>query len=122
MTPDSKKRTTKKIPAKKKAADNARENTAKKVAMKPDVNTKEAPAKKVPKKKAVKAKQAPAKRVAKKSSKSPASSIKITSEERWKMIAIAAYHRAENRGFAPGHELQDWAEAEQEVDKLLMSD
>ncbi len=28
------------------------------------------------------------------------------------MIAIAAYHRAEKRGFAPGSELQDWAEAE----------
>jgi len=122
MTPDSKKRTTKKIPAKKKAADNARETTAKKVPRKTTAKPKQTTAKKVAKVKAVKAKQAPAKRVAKKSSKSPASSIKITSEERWKMIAIAAYHRAENRGFAPGHELQDWAEAEQEVDKLLMSD
>jgi hypothetical protein len=37
------------------------------------------------------------------------------------MIAIAAYHKAENRGFAPGGELQDWAEAEQEIDELLKS-
>jgi len=37
------------------------------------------------------------------------------------MVAIAAYHKAETRGFAAGHELQDWAEAELEVDKLLTS-
>jgi hypothetical protein len=37
------------------------------------------------------------------------------------MIAVAAYHKAENRGFAPGGELQDWAEAEKEIDELLMS-
>jgi hypothetical protein len=29
-------------------------------------------------------------------------------------IAELAYYKAENRGFAPGHELQDWLEAEQE--------
>jgi hypothetical protein len=37
------------------------------------------------------------------------------------MIAIAAYHKSEQRGFAPGGESQDWAEAEKEVDELLMS-
>ena len=35
------------------------------------------------------------------------------------MIAIAAYHKAEKRGFASGNELQDWDEAEKEVDKLI---
>ena len=30
-------------------------------------------------------------------------------------IAVAAYYRAERRGFAPGFELQDWLEAEQEI-------
>lgn len=29
-------------------------------------------------------------------------------------IAEIAYHKAENRDFAPGHELEDWLEAEQE--------
>jgi hypothetical protein len=29
-------------------------------------------------------------------------------------IAELAYHKAEQRGFAPGHELDDWLEAEQE--------
>jgi len=46
-------------------------------------------------------------------------SISITPEERWKMIAIAAYHKAEARGFAPGGELQDWLGAEQEIDTLI---
>jgi hypothetical protein len=31
------------------------------------------------------------------------------------LIAEAAYHRARQRGFAPGRELQDWIEAEAEV-------
>jgi hypothetical protein len=30
-------------------------------------------------------------------------------------IAKAAYFRAQNRGFAPGHEKQDWLEAESTV-------
>jgi hypothetical protein len=30
------------------------------------------------------------------------------------MIAVAAYFRAEQRGFASGHELSDWFEAEAE--------
>jgi len=35
------------------------------------------------------------------------------------MIAGAAYRKAEKRGVAPGHELQDWAETEKEIDTLL---
>ena len=30
------------------------------------------------------------------------------------LIAVAAYYRAEQRGFAPGDELNDWFEAEAE--------
>jgi hypothetical protein len=30
-------------------------------------------------------------------------------------ISAAAYYRAEARGFEPGHELEDWIEAEREV-------
>ncbi|MDD1627485.1 MAG: DUF2934 domain-containing protein [Methylococcaceae bacterium] len=29
-------------------------------------------------------------------------------------IAELAYYKAESRGFEPGHELEDWLEAEQE--------
>lgn len=43
----------------------------------------------------------------------------ISPEERERMIARAAYFRAEKRGFAPGHELEDWLEAEAEVDAAL---
>jgi len=39
-------------------------------------------------------------------------------KERRHRIAEAAYLRAEHRGFLPGCELQDWLEAEAEVDKL----
>jgi hypothetical protein len=35
------------------------------------------------------------------------------------MIAVAAYHKAEKRGFAPGGAENDWFEAEKEVDALL---
>jgi hypothetical protein len=31
------------------------------------------------------------------------------------MIAEAAYFRAQQRGFAPGHEIDDWLEAEAEL-------
>lgn len=44
-----------------------------------------------------------------------------SAEERWNYIAVAAYHKAEKRGFAPGAELHDWIEAEKEVDALLLS-
>jgi hypothetical protein len=38
------------------------------------------------------------------------------SDNREQRIAEAAYWRAERRGFEPGHELDDWLEAEREVD------
>jgi hypothetical protein len=128
MTTDGQKKTTTKVTANKKAAKKtavkAREASAKKVSKKPAVSAKVAPAKKATKKTSIKPKEATVKKVAKRSTtttKPQTSSINITSEERWKMIAIAAYHKAEQRGFAPGGEMQDWAEAEKEVDELLTS-
>ena len=35
------------------------------------------------------------------------------------MIAEAAYYCAERRGFAPGHELEDWLRAEGEITRSL---
>lgn len=35
--------------------------------------------------------------------------------ELYEMIREAAYYRAEKRGFAPGLEAEDWAQAEAEV-------
>lgn len=73
--------------------------------------------KKVSKKKVASTKKTSAKKATKKPTKS--SSLEITAEERWKMIAVTAYHRAEKRNFAPGDELQDWTESEKEIDKFL---
>jgi hypothetical protein len=39
----------------------------------------------------------------------------VSAEERLQWIAIAAYFRAQQRGFAAGHDAQDWLEAEREV-------
>lgn len=35
------------------------------------------------------------------------------------LIRLTAYYRAEQRGFAGGHELEDWLEAEREVDHWI---
>ena len=43
----------------------------------------------------------------------------ISNEEREQMIAAAAYRRYEQRAGAAGDPLQDWLEAEKEVDALL---
>lgn len=61
------------------------------------------------------------KTVAKKAgtSRAPTPMGSVTPEQRYKMIQDAAYYRAEKRGFAPGHEQEDWAAAEREVEELL---
>jgi type III secretory pathway component EscU len=38
-------------------------------------------------------------------------------ERRLKDIEAAAYLKAERRGFTPGHETEDWLDAEREVDE-----
>lgn len=43
----------------------------------------------------------------------------VTREVRRAMIAENAYLRAEGRGFASGHETEDWLAAEAEVDALV---
>jgi hypothetical protein len=44
---------------------------------------------------------------------------RVDPEYRHEMIATAAYYIAEQRGFAPGHELSDWCAAEAAVDAAL---
>jgi hypothetical protein len=34
------------------------------------------------------------------------------------MVAVNAYYRAEKRGFEPGHEMDDWYEAEWEITNI----
>lgn len=43
----------------------------------------------------------------------------ISAEERHKLIAKAAYYRAERRGFRCGCPEHDWFDAEAEVDRTL---
>jgi hypothetical protein len=38
---------------------------------------------------------------------------------RQRMIAEAAYYRAERRGFVSGDTVQDWLEAEKEIDRSI---
>jgi hypothetical protein len=38
--------------------------------------------------------------------------------DRDERIAMTAYYKAEERGFTPGHELDDWLMAETEIDGM----
>jgi hypothetical protein len=40
------------------------------------------------------------------------------SESRHQRIERIAYRLAQSRGFAPGHELEDWLAAEREIDRV----
>ena len=44
---------------------------------------------------------------------------RLSPEEVYKLIQESAYFKAKARGFAPGHEVQDWIDAEQEVRRRL---
>lgn len=46
-------------------------------------------------------------------------SPQMSSEDLQRLVAEAAYYRAQRRGFEPGYELQDWVEAEAEVKRLI---
>lgn len=51
----------------------------------------------------------------------PLEGVGATPTERDRLIAEAAYYIAEGRGFSPGNELNDWLEAEREVDIRIRS-
>ena len=85
-------------------------------------------AKKTSSKKKADAKKTTAKKTSKKASThtskvhhTSSTRLNISAEERWRMVANTAYHKAEARGFTPGDEAKDWFEAEKEVDALLQS-
>lgn len=48
-----------------------------------------------------------------------ATPVSLSEEERQRRIAEVAYFIAERRGFAPGNEADDWAQAEAEVERML---
>lgn len=43
----------------------------------------------------------------------------VSEDKRQDMIREAAYYKAEKRNFAPGHDAEDWAAAEREIDELI---
>jgi hypothetical protein len=100
---DTKKSTSKKKAAAAKKATAKKATTQKKVAAKATA----APATAGTKKKAVKQK-----------AMSKGSPTEVSSEARWQMIAEAAYHKAEKRGFM-GDPVDDWLAAEAEIDAAL---
>jgi len=63
----------------------------------------------------------PAKRSAKpKTAASQAPPLpQLTPEQRRMYVEVAAYYIAERRGFQGGSELEDWVQAEAEIDRLL---
>jgi hypothetical protein len=105
--------------AAKKAA--TKSSGAKKTAPAGKSVTKKAPADKSATKKAVNRKTAAKKAVPKKKvATSAAVHRQISSDERRRMIAEAAYLRAESQGFF-SDERQDWLIAEAEIDSQLIS-
>jgi hypothetical protein len=45
----------------------------------------------------------------------PKGKMPTSSEQMHQLISVAAYFRAERRNFEPGHELDDWLDAEAEA-------
>lgn len=43
----------------------------------------------------------------------------ISPRERYEMIATMAFYRAEQRNFAPGHDVEDWLECERIIDQMI---
>jgi len=102
----------------------SRKNAAGKKTVKKKSTKKKAKKKTVARKKVASAGKASAKLAEKTGTKTgaaaPGASLAdMTPEARRNMIAVAAYHKAEQRGFAPGDELQDWVEAEKEISELV---
>jgi len=77
---------------------------------------KKAPAVKAAAPKAAAEKKTTAPRTA---SKPKAAKNNVTPEQRYRMICDAAYFKAESRGFSAEHEVQDWLDAEAEINRLL---
>jgi hypothetical protein len=45
--------------------------------------------------------------------------VTLNAEERHEMIAVAAYYLAEKRGFPGAGALEDWIEAEHQIDTMI---
>lgn len=49
----------------------------------------------------------------------PRATAAVSAEERRRMVEVCAYFLAEQRGFAPGNDQQDWLEAEARIELML---
>ncbi len=108
---DSKKPT--KTSASKRASTPAKSTV--KTAVKPAVKSAVKPIAPVKKPAAAKPKVEASAKPVRSRAKKPA----IGQEQRRNYIEVAAYYIAARRDFAPGDPLQDWIEAEAEIDRLL---
>ena len=93
----------------KKKSVSSKKTTAKKAAKK--TTAKKAVAKKATVKKKTASK--------KKASAKKAAATYITNEQRYKMVAEAAYHLSEQQGFEPGKDLDNWLMAELQIEKEM---
>lgn len=66
------------------------------------------------------ARKTPVRKRAPTAEKQPIYPAFVDPPQRAALIAQAAYFRAMNRNFEPGHELEDWLSAEAEVDAQLL--
>lgn len=64
-------------------------------------------------------KAAPKPRARKVDGAAPRKPSTVPVEQRRNYVEMAAYYIAERRGFAPGNPLEDWVQAEAEIDRLL---
>jgi hypothetical protein len=48
--------------------------------------------------------------------------VEVSPDELRKLVSEAAYYRAKQRGFTPGHEAEDWIQAEAEVLRRIGAD
>ena len=47
--------------------------------------------------------------------------VEISPELRYRMVAEAAYYRAEKHGFTADKTMKDWLDAESDIDRMLNS-
>jgi hypothetical protein len=69
--------------------------------------------------KRARARREPQAKASSESAQPSGSSMMLSAEQRYRMIAERAYLRAERRGFEGGDPMADWLESEREVDALL---
>jgi len=103
----------------KPAAKSATPAAAKPKAAKAPAAKKPAVAKAPAKKAATTKAAAPAKKVAASAAGQPSAIPVLTPDQRRYYVEVSAYYIAERRGFHGGSEMDDWVQAEAEIDRLV---